>query len=81
MQGLSDDGSPAGEAITAGPSSLPRVSLASDGDRIYVGRLASVAEGTEVWVDALEGGDASASIIAELTMSKPSAMRGFSCRY
>lgn len=64
VQGLSDDGSAAGDATTAGPSSLPRVSLASDGDQVYVGRLASVAEGTEIWVDAIEGGDVTSRRVA-----------------
>jgi hypothetical protein len=64
VQGLADDGSVVGDTITAGPSSLPRVSLASDGDQVYVGRLASSAEGTEVWVDAIEGGNVTSRRVA-----------------
>lgn len=64
VQRLADDGAPDGDAITVGPSSFPSASLASDGDRIYVGRLSSVAEGTEVWVDSIEGGDVTSQRVA-----------------
>ncbi|MDQ2646461.1 MAG: hypothetical protein M3020_21795, partial [Myxococcota bacterium] len=63
VQRLSADGSPEGETIALGPSSFPRASLASDGERIYVGRLATTAEGTEVWVDAIEGADVTSQLV------------------
>ncbi len=63
VQRLFADGSPEGETIALGPSSFPRASLLSDGERIYVGRLATAAEGTEVWVDVIEGVDVTSQLL------------------
>lgn len=62
---LSSDGVPLGEPLTIPGHDRGRITLAAEGERIYLGRIIDEdeIEKTSIWIDTLEGNDLSSEVL------------------